>query len=122
MADPPHRALRTVLRVFSALMAAGSLLLIFGGKSLLMPVFLHPPEAELSTLFLFAAREMGGIGLMLSLMLVLAARDPARNVAILDALVVGLCILAVTPVLSLYTTGITRLYPAPLLWARSSVR
>jgi hypothetical protein len=122
MTHPTHRALRVVLRLFSALVAAGSLLLIFGGKSFLIRVFWHPPEAEVSTLFLFLARELGGLGLMLSLLLLFAARDPARNVAILDALVVGLCILAVTPLLSLYTLDVTRLYPASLVWGRSLVR
>ena len=33
-------------------------------------------------------------------MLFLAARDPARNVAILDGLIVGLCVLSVTAALS----------------------
>ena len=122
MANPTHRGLRTVLRVFSGLMAAGSLLLIFGGKAVLMFVFLHPPESEVSTLFLFTVREMGGLALMISLMLFFAARDPARNVAILDALIVGLCILAFTPLLSLYTMDITQLYPASFFWGRSLVR
>ena len=32
MAKPPYRALRIVLRIFSILIAAGSLLMIFSGK------------------------------------------------------------------------------------------
>jgi hypothetical protein len=43
---------------------------------------------------------MGGIVLMLSVLLWLASRNPVRNVAIVDGLIAGLCILAVTPVLS----------------------
>ena len=43
---------------------------------------------------------------------------PASNVAIIDALVVGFCILAITPLLSLYTLDIRRLYP-DMIWVRS---
>jgi len=32
MAKPPYRALRIVLRIFSILIAAGTLLMIFSGK------------------------------------------------------------------------------------------
>ena len=60
--------------------------------------------------------------LMFSLMLFSAYRDPARNVAIIDALIVGLCILAVTPLLSLSTLDIGQLYPGNLIWGRSIVR
>ena len=54
--------------------------------------------------------------LMLGVLLGLAARDPVRNVAIVDALIVGLCILALTPLLSLWTTDIRSMYSAYLLW------
>jgi hypothetical protein len=65
---------------------------------------------------------MGGMVLMLSVLLWLASRNPVRNAAIVDALIVGLCILAVTPLLSLWMTDIRSLYPAYLLWGRSVVR
>ena len=58
--------------------------------------------------------------LMLGVLLGLAARDPVRNVAIVDALIVGLCILSVTPLLSLWTTDIRSVYPAYLLWVADS--
>ena len=40
---------------------------------------------------------MGGFTLIVALMVLFAARDPVRNVVIIDALTLGLCILAVTP-------------------------
>ena len=40
--------------------------------------------------------------LMLSVLFFFASRDPVRNVAIVNGLIVGLCILAITPLLSLY--------------------
>jgi hypothetical protein len=122
MTGPPHRTLRFVLRVFSLLAAVGGLLMIFAEKPLIVRIFLRPPEGEVSTLLLSLLKEMGGMVLMLSVLLWLASRNPVRNAAIVDALIVGLCILAVTPLLSLWMTDIRSMYPAYLLWGRSAVR
>ena len=122
MSQPSYRALRVVLGFLSLLMAIGGVLLIFSSKPLIVRVFMHPPELEISTLLLAALKEMGGLTLMLSVMLFLASRDPERNVAIIDAVSVGLCILAVTPLVSLYTSDLGRLYPGYLIWGRSIVR
>ena len=77
---------------------------------------------SLRILLLFMMGEMGGFVLMLSVMLFFAYRDPARNVAMINAVALGLCVLAVTPMLSLYTLDIRRLYPSYLIWGRSLVR
>ncbi len=122
MSRPPYRALRIVLRVFSWLVGIGSLVMIFSGKSIMVRMFMRPPESEISTLLLFIVKEMGGLLLMLSVMLFFASRDPERNVAIIDALIVGLCILVVTPLLSLYTLDVRSIYPGYLIWGRSLVR
>jgi len=122
MPRPPYRALRIVLRVFSFLVAFGSLLMIFAGKPVVARIFLRPPEGEVSTLFLFLLKETGGFALMLSLLFWFAARDPVRNVAILDAVIAALCILSVTPFVSLWMTDIRNIYPAYLVWGRSVVR
>ena len=122
MSKPPYRALSFGLRLVSALIAIGSLFMILSSKPLILRVFLHPPASEVSSLLLALLKEMGGVMLMLSVMLFLAARDPARNVAILDALIVGLCILAITPLLSLKMLDFGRLYPPYLIWGRALVR
>jgi hypothetical protein len=122
MSEPPYRSLRIGLRVVSILIAAAGLLMIFAGKPLIVRMFLHPPQSEISTLLLSLLKEMGGVMLMLSLLLWFTARDPVRNVAILDALIAGLCILAVTPLLSLWMTDIRAIYPAYFIWGRSVVR
>jgi hypothetical protein len=122
MPEPPYHALRILLRVFSLLTALGGLLMIFAEKPLIARIFLRPPEGEVSTLLLSLLKEMGGMVLTLGVLLWLASRDPVRNVAIVDALIVGLCILSVTPLLSLWTTDIRSMYPAYLLWGRSAVR
>lgn len=59
---------------------------------------------------------------MLTLMLFFASRDPIRNVAIVDAVIAGLVVLAVTPLLSLYSLEIQKIYPTYLVWGRSLVR
>ena len=100
-------------------MAVAGILLIFSSKGFILRMFMHPPAFEISTLLLAAVKEMGGLLLMLSMMLFSAARDPLRNLAIIDALAVGLCILAITPLVSLYTTDVRNLYPGYLIWTRS---
>lgn len=122
MAPPSYRALSIGLRIVSVLLAVGGLLMIFSPRPLVLFAFMHPPESEVSTLLLAWLKEMGGVILMLSVLLRLAARDPVRNVAILDALTLGLFILAITPLVSLRMTDLGKLYPAYLIWGRSLVR
>ena len=119
---PNHRTVRIFLRIFSLVAALGGLLLIFAEKPLIIRVFLRPPEGEVTTLLLSLLKEMGGMVLMLSVLLWLASRNPVRNVAIVDALIAGLCILALTPLLSLWMTDIRSIYPAYFLWGRSAMR
>ena len=122
MPGPPYRALRVVLGFLSLLMAIGGVLLIFSTKPVIERVFLHPPEMEISTLLLATLKEMGALALMLAVMLFFASRNPERNVSIINGLMVGLCISAVTPLLSFYTLDLAKLYPAYAIWGRSVVR
>jgi hypothetical protein len=122
MSSPPYRALRVVLGFLSLFMAVGGAVLILSNKPLVLRLFLHPPETEVWTLFLFTLKEMGGFALMLAVMAFFATRDPARNVAIIDALTVGLCILAITPLVSRSMLDIQSIYPGHLVWARSIIR
>jgi hypothetical protein len=122
MSQPSYRVLRVVLGFLSLFLAIGGVLMIFSSKLFIMRVFMHPPEFEISTLFLAALKEMGGLALMISVMLCFAARDPERNVSIIDAVSMGLCILAITPLISLYTLDVGSLYAGHLIWGRSFVR
>jgi hypothetical protein len=119
---PPYRPLKILLGILSFIAAVAGMLAIFANKSLVIALFLNPPESEISTLLLAVIKELGGFILMLGFMLYSAFRNPARNLAIIDALIVGLCILAITPLLSLYTLDIQRMYPGYLIWVRSLVR
>ena len=85
MSKPPYRALRVVLGFLSLLLAIGGVIMIVSNKPLIMRMFMHPPESEISILLLAALKEMGGMVLMVSVMLFFASRDPERNVAIIDA-------------------------------------
>src|SRR5712692_12105929 len=100
MAGRPYRALRIILGIFSLLAAVVGLVFIFSDKPLMMRLFLNPPESEVTTLLLLTMKEMGGFALMLSAMLFFGSRDPERNVAIIDAVTLGLCVLVITPLLS----------------------
>src|SRR5260221_7581943 len=97
MSEPPYRGLRIVLGIFSLLTAVGGLVIIFSNKPMIMRLFFPPPESEVSTLLLIVAKEVGGFILMLSVMLFFAYRDPAGNVAILNAVIIGLFVLAFSP-------------------------
>jgi len=122
MPEPPYHALRILLRSFSLLAVAGGVLMIFAEKPLMVRILLRPPEGEVTTLLLSLLKETGGMVLTLGVLLWLASRNPLRNVAIVDGLIAGLCILAVTPLLSLWMTDIRSIYPAYFLWGRSAVR
>jgi hypothetical protein len=108
--------------MIATLMIAGGLMMIFSGKGLLMRMFMQPPAGEVSTLMMFMTKEFGGVMLMLSALLWLAARDPVRNVAIIDAFIIGFIILTVTPLIARATLPLREIYPNYLVWGRSVVR
>jgi hypothetical protein len=120
MSPPPYRALSFGLRLVSALIAVAGVLMIVADKPLVMRVLIYPPAYEVSTLLLVMLKELGGVMLMISAMLFLAARDPARSVAILDGLMVGLCVLSVTAMLS--AKMLAGMYPAYMIWGKAVVR
>ena len=122
MSGEPYRGLRIILGIFSLLAAVGGLVLIFSDKTMILRLFLRPPESEVSTLLLSVVKEMGGFVVMLSVMLFFAYRDPTRNTGVINGLIVGFCVLAITPLLSLYTLDLGKLYPGYLIWVRSVVR
>jgi hypothetical protein len=117
-----YRGTRIFLAAVSALLAIGGLVMIFSSKQLLMRISLRPPAAELSTLMLFMTKEFGGAMLLLSVLLWFASRDPVRNVAIMDAFIIGFCVLAVTPLISRAMLPIREIYPDYLVWGRSVIR
>jgi hypothetical protein len=122
MSKPPYRALRAVLFFFLLISIIGGLLMILVGKPFMTRLMLNPPPGELSTLFVFLMRELGGILLWMGFILYVVYRDPVRHARVIDASILGLCVLAVTSPLSLYTTDLGRIYPAYFVWGRSLAR
>ena len=122
MAEKDYRGTRIFLAAVSALLAIGGLVMIFSGKELLMRMPPRPAAAEFSTLMLFMTKEFGGVMLMLSALLWFASRDPERYVAIIDAFIIGFCVLAVTPLISRAMLPIREIYPDYLVWGRSVIR
>ena len=120
MSKPPYRALSFGLRLVSALIAVAGMFMILSGKPLIVQVFMHPPASEVSNLLLSLIKELGGMMFMISVMLFLAARDPARNVAVFNGLIVGLCVLSLTAMLSVKL--LDGIYPAYLIWGKALVR
>ncbi len=60
MPEPPYRALRIVLCVFSLSAGVGGLLMIFAEKPLIVRILLRPPEGQVSTLLLFRTQSSQG--------------------------------------------------------------
>jgi hypothetical protein len=90
MSKPPYRGLSVGLRIVSVLIAFVGGFMIASGKPLILWMLMHPPVSDVSPLLLAMIKELGGVMLMVSAMLFFAARHPARNVAIIDAFIVGL--------------------------------
>jgi len=117
MSKPPYRELSFGLRLASALLAVLGAFEIFSGKPLVMQLFMHPPASEVSNLLLSMLKGLGGVMVMLSAMLFSAARDPARNVAIIDGMIVGLCVLSITAALSVKI--LDGIYSPYLIWGKA---
>lgn len=122
MSDPPYRALRIILLGLAILSASEGALMIFGGKSLMIRAFMHPPDYEVSNLFMMMMKQTGGLLVMLGLMLYATFRDPVRNIAILNAFLVGLIILAFTPILTVYTLNLWPPYTPLGLWLKACMK
>jgi hypothetical protein len=59
MSQPSYRALRVVLGFLPLLLAIAGIVMIFSSKPLIIRMFTHPPEFEVSTLLLAVLKEMG---------------------------------------------------------------
>jgi hypothetical protein len=117
MSKPPYRGLSFGLRLASALVAVFGAFAIFSGKPLVMQVFMHPPASEVSNLLLSMLKGFGGVMLTISAMLFFAARNPVRNVAIIDGLILGLCALSLSAMLSVKI--LNGIYSPYLIWGKA---
>jgi hypothetical protein len=114
----PHRALSILLYVLSALEALIGLVLIFMTGWLLgySPEGLPPPNEDFVVLLL---KGIGIVAVALGYLFYVAARDPVRNVAVIDTLIF-LCVAAA--ILEFYgaaSLNIGAYYPGPYLLLRA---
>jgi hypothetical protein len=124
MTEVKHWTLRTlqVLLWLLALDAAlGSLLLLFGGRSLFVTLFRYP-ASEVTDLLLLKQKEWGGLGVALTLMLVAAARNPLTSLIVVRALATGVAVAGIADVASIWLLDAGRLYPVAVLAAHGMVR
>ncbi len=120
--QPSYRALRVVLLLLMLDAVAKAGLLLFGGRALLLRLFPSLQESEISPLLLLNRQEYGLATLVFALLLYWAVRDPVRNVAVLYAAIVGLCLAALHEVISIYTEGANRFSSRWSTWAHALVR
>jgi hypothetical protein len=78
-------ALQVLLWLLALDAALGSLLLLFGGRSLFVTLFPYPPASEVTDLLLLKQKGWGGLGVALTLMLVAAARNPLTSLIVVRA-------------------------------------
>jgi len=125
MTEVKHWTLRTlqVLLWLLALDAAlGSLLLLFGGRSLFVTLFHYPPASEVTDLLLLKQKEWGGLGVALTLMLVAAARNPLTSLIVVRAVATGVAVAGIADVASIWLLDVGRLYPVAVVAAHGMVR
>ena len=115
----PHRVLRVLLLLLALDALVKGLVLLFGGRTLLVRLFPSLSEPEIAPLLLLSRQEGGVASLVLALLLFFAFRNPVRNVAVVYAIAVGLSLGAIQEVTSIYTLGAGRFYSVWLVWVHA---
>ena len=121
----PRRS-ETVLRVAYALLGVDallkSILLVFGGKWVLVLAFPGIPSSEISKLLLLTRQEYGALEFGVAVILVLSARNPRNTLPILYGIAAALFLGAVVPLLGAYRLGLTALFSGYAMWLHSAIR
>jgi hypothetical protein len=117
----PFQTLRVMLFAISALAGIAGLLLIFAPGWLLSfaPGSEPPPNTPFEHL---AMNAIGIFVLVLSYLLCVAARDPIRHVAIVNAMIFFLIAVAILNIYGLIALGLGAYYPAGYLIARAAIQ
>ena len=120
-AAKPFQTLRVMLFAISAIMGVAALVLIFAPSLLLSwaPGNVPPPNTAYEHAMLAA---LGIFALPFAYVLCVAARDPARYAAVVDALILFLLAAAALNLYGLMALGLGTFYPAGYLVVRSIVQ
>jgi hypothetical protein len=117
-AAAPYRILSLLLFILSAVEGISGLFLIFTSRWVLAlaPANLALPNPGIVELFL---KAIGIVALALAYLLYVAARDPARYVAVIDALVFMCVAAAILEFYALAALNLGALYPPSYVIARA---
>jgi hypothetical protein len=117
----PFQTLRTILFAISALAGITGLLLIFLPGMLLSfaPGGTPPPNTPFEHL---AMNAIGIFVLLVAYLLCVAARDPVRHVAIINAVIFFFVAFAILNVYAAVSLGLSAYYPSGYLIARGIIQ
>ena len=117
-----ERILRAILWLLALDAAIGGAVLLFGGRALFIWLFSGAPASEVTDLLLFRQKTWGALGVALAIMLISAAKDPARNSIIVWAMAVGLAISGIAELSSIWLLDVARLFPTSRIVAHALTR
>jgi len=121
----PRRS-ETVLRVVYALLGVDallkSILLVFGGKWVLVLAFPGIPSSEISRLLLLTRQEYSALEFGVAVILFLSVRNPRDTLPVLYGIAAALFLGAVVPLLGAYRLGLTALFSGHAMWLHSAIR
>ena len=121
----PSRS-EAVLRVVYALLGVDallkSILLVFGGKWVLLLAFPGIPNSEISKLLLLTRQEYGALEFGVAVILFLSVRNPRNTLPVLYGIAAALFLGAVVPLLGAYRLGLTALFSGYAVWLHSALR
>lgn len=114
--------LRLLLVVLAADAAAKGLLMIFGGRWILLRSFPDIPTSQITSLLLVTRMEAGGLDIALAFMLIAAVREPLRCRTVVIGTAIALIIGAITEMVGLYYYEMTGFFSVPVAWIHAAVR
>lgn len=114
--------LRLLLVVLAADAAAKGLLMIFGGRWILLRSFPDIPTSQITSLLLVTRMEAGGLDIALAFMLISAVREPLRCRTVVIGTAIALIIGAISEMVGLYYYEMSAFYSVPAAWIHAVVR
>ncbi len=116
---------RVFLQVALLLLAADALLgsmLVLGGRSSIARFIPEQARPQVTDLFVLHKIETAALRFGLGIMLLLAAREPERNTAVVIGISASLFAVAVAELTAPHFLGINSFYPAYLTWLHAGTR
>lgn len=115
-----YQALRVLLTVMSVVAALVGVSVLFAPQWVF--TLSGAPGIAAQPLLLLFAQAFGAVAIPLAYLLFRASRDPVRNVAIIDAAVIGFAIVVPLEVYAILAGGLTQYYAPWLLWTSVIIR